>query len=97
MDCIVCIPVNPREIRDVRHYSASRPEVAVKKYLNYLRRYTQERPTEVIVKAEILPSGSHIYHVWKAQVEWYHGKLQDAILKSDYESMWWKLVKLTRE
>jgi len=76
------------EVTYIRHYSASRPDVAVKKYLNYLRRYTHERPTQV----EIYWTDSKGEHKALAQVEWYHGKLENAILKSDYISEWWKLV-----
>ena len=70
----------------IRYYSASRPDVAVKKYLNYLRRYTDSRPTEVKV--------SWNNHEAKAEVQWYEGKLEDGVLKSDHTGTWWKLIKV---
>lgn len=66
-----------------RFFKASSAEVATKRFLNYLRRYTKDRPIEITIaekdKAEI---------VWA--VEWYVGPKQDGVFL-DVQGEWYRL------
>jgi len=71
-----------------RSYDASKPDVAVKKFLNYLRLHREERPTILLVKGE--------KETWLAEAEWYTGKFEDGVMACGAEGEWWKFKGLRR-
>lgn len=71
-----------------RSYEASKPEVAVKKFLNYLRLHRQERPTLLLVEGE---TGT-----WRAEAEWYKGKFKDGVIAHGVEGEWWRFKGLRK-
>jgi translation elongation factor EF-1alpha len=76
-----------------RFFKASSAEVAVKRFLNYLRRYTDERP--VLVEVSNIEGKNLILHA-TAVVEWYKGKLEDSSF-SGADGEWWRLKTITQE
>jgi len=80
------------ECRYSRDYKASNPIVAIKKYLNYHRRFSHIRPTKVTATWRD-NKGSHRA---EAEVQWYTGKLQNSVLKSEHEGEWWKILKVEK-
>jgi len=76
-----------------RFFKASSAEVAAKRFLNYLRRYTKDRPTEITIaenttkSIDLLESyGAEI--VWV--VEWYVGPKQDGVFLG-VQGEWYRL------
>jgi len=70
-----------------RTYLCGSPEVASKRFLNYLRLYREERPTKLeITKGE---------QKFEAEVEWYFGKLEESSF-TGAEGEWWRLLKVTK-
>jgi len=88
------------ECRFPRKYKASTPRVAIKKYLNYHRRFSNIRPTKVTVTWDnhTATKGPCGYNgKVEAEVEWYRGKLEDAVLKSEFEAEWWRILKIEKK
>lgn len=77
-----------------RFFKASSAEVAVKRFLNYVRRYTDERPELVEVSVNVQGKGLILHAT--ADVEWYKGKLEDSSFTGG-EGEWWRLKSITQE
>jgi len=86
--CIVTDGIDHTTDRNV-----PKPDVAVKKFLNYLRWFTQSRPKAVFV----LHSEDGKLVCQRAEVAWYRGQLKDAILKTGDEGEWYELVGISDE
>jgi hypothetical protein len=71
-----------------RFFKASSAEVAAKRFLNYLRRYTKDRPIE-ITTAEIT-SLTIIDKKIGWTVEWYVGPKQDGVFLG-VQGEWYRL------
>jgi hypothetical protein len=79
-----------------RFFKASSPEVAAKRFLNYLRRYTNERPTSIDVAANVqgvVDRGTRLATIATVDVEWYRGPL-DASQFSGAEGEWWRIKRV---
>lgn len=61
-------------------FKASSAEVAVKRFLNYLRRYTKDRPKIVISTENVENKGFLKNTELSWGVEWYTGPKQDGVL-----------------
>jgi hypothetical protein len=74
-----------------RFFKASSAEVAAKRFLNYLRRYTKDRPIEITI-VEKKRSGLCVVErteiVWS--VEWYVGQKQDGVFLG-VQGEWYRL------
>ena len=68
-------------------YPAISAEVAVKKLLNYLRRYTKDRPTTIEV--------SDIKRVYRVTLEWTTVKKQ-GVLGIGVEGDWYNVLKVEK-
>lgn len=68
-----------------RKYEASKPEVALKRFLNYLRLHKEERPIRVTIEWE--EKGQKRDKV--AMVEWYFGKLEESSLPGE-KGTWYR-------
>jgi len=73
----------------LRRYKCGSAAVAAKRFLNYLRRYSEERPTHLEIKNE---SGRE----FEARVSWYFGKLENSSFEGA-EGTWYKLEEVKRK
>ena len=73
---------------DERQYHSSSPVVSAKRFLNYLRRYKEIRPTKILVK-------NNDGQKWEIEVSWYVGKLKMSSFEGA-EGEWWHIEKVTK-
>ena len=76
-----------------RFIKASSAEVAAKRFLKYLRRYTQDRPTSLDVLANVqgvIDRGKRLAMIATVDVEWYKGKLEGSSF-SGADGEWYRL------
>lgn len=78
-----------RSPQSSRIYKGGTPEVALKKFLNYLRKFQHERP--VVVRL----SNYSTHKFYNATVEWYTGELTTSLGTTEGE--WWKIIRVDRE
>lgn len=81
---------SPKHSRFIKAGSA---EVAAKRFLNYLRRYTDERPETIQIDATV---NGKLTPDANVTVEWYTGPLE-ASQFSGAPGEWWKLKSITRK